>query len=30
LQDQGYQDVAVLEGGVLAWEAANLLEAVER
>jgi SulP family sulfate permease len=30
LQEQGYQDVAVLEGGVLAWEAANLLEAVER
>lgn len=29
LQQQGYQNVAVLSGGILAWEAANLLEAVD-
>ncbi len=28
LAQQGYTDVAVLEGGLLAWEAAGLLEAV--
>jgi SulP family sulfate permease len=29
LRDQGYDNVAVLRGGLLAWEAANLLEAVD-
>ncbi|MBN1992427.1 MAG: sulfate permease [Anaerolineae bacterium] len=29
LQDQGYQKVRVLRGGMLAWEAAGLLEAIE-
>ena len=29
LVDQGFENVRVLEGGMLAWEAANLLEAVE-
>jgi len=28
LQQQGYQHVQILQGGILAWEAANLLEAV--
>jgi SulP family sulfate permease len=28
VQSQGYDDVAVLQGGMLAWEAANLLAAV--
>jgi rhodanese-related sulfurtransferase len=27
-QQQGYTQVAVLSGGMLAWEAADLLEAV--
>jgi rhodanese-related sulfurtransferase len=26
----GYDNVVVLEGGILAWEAAELLEAVDR
>jgi SulP family sulfate permease len=30
LQSQGYEGVAVLEGGMQAWEAAELLEAVDR
>jgi SulP family sulfate permease len=30
LQTKGYNDVAVLRGGMLAWEAAALLEAIER
>jgi SulP family sulfate permease len=30
LQSQGYEDIAVLEGGMQAWEAAELLEAVDR
>ncbi len=29
LRTQGYENVAVLQGGMLAWEAANLLEAVD-
>ncbi len=29
LQSKGYQNVRVLEGGMLAWEAAGLLEAVD-
>jgi SulP family sulfate permease len=29
LQNKGYQNVRVLEGGMLAWEAAGLLEAVD-
>jgi SulP family sulfate permease len=29
LHRQGYEDVFVLEGGIMAWEAAKLLEAVE-
>jgi SulP family sulfate permease len=29
VQSQGYEEVAVLEGGMLAWEAANLLAAVD-
>jgi SulP family sulfate permease len=29
LQDQGYNNVAILRGGMLAWEAAGLLEAIE-
>jgi SulP family sulfate permease len=29
LQDQGFEDVAVLEGGMVGWEAANLLAAVD-
>lgn len=29
LRNKGYKDVRVLQGGVLAWEAAGLLEAVE-
>ena len=29
LQNEGYQNVRVLRGGMLAWEAAGLLEAVE-
>jgi len=29
LQAQGYENLKVLKGGLLAWEAANLLEAVE-
>jgi SulP family sulfate permease len=30
LGSRGYDQVAVLQGGLLAWEAANLLEAVDR
>jgi SulP family sulfate permease len=29
LAQQGYKDVAVLDGGLVAWEAAGLLEAVD-
>ena len=29
LRDEGYKNIAMLEGGMLAWEAALLLEAVE-
>jgi SulP family sulfate permease len=29
VQGRGYEDVAVLQGGMLAWEAANLLAAVD-
>ena len=29
VRSQGYEDVAVLRGGMLAWEAANLLAAVD-
>jgi SulP family sulfate permease len=29
VQNQGYEEVAVLQGGMLAWEAANLLAAVD-
>jgi rhodanese-related sulfurtransferase len=29
LVDQGYKDIRILKGGMLAWEAANLLEAVD-
>jgi SulP family sulfate permease len=29
LQDQGFEDVAVLQGGMAGWEAANLLAAVD-
>jgi SulP family sulfate permease len=29
LQQRGYDNIAILEGGLLAWEAAGLLEAVE-
>ena len=29
VQNQGYEQVAVLQGGMLAWEAANLLAAVD-
>ncbi|MGC9333584.1 MAG: SulP family inorganic anion transporter [Anaerolineae bacterium] len=29
VQNQGYEEVAVLQGGMLAWEAANLLTAVD-
>ena len=29
LFDRGYTDLAILDGGMLAWEAANLLEALE-
>ena len=29
LQEQGYADVRILQGGIQAWEAAGLLEAVE-
>ena len=29
LRTQGYKNVAVLQGGMLAWESANLLEAVD-
>ena len=29
LQDQGFEDVAVLQGGMAGWEAANLLTAVD-
>jgi len=28
VQNLGYEEVAVLRGGMLAWEAANLLAAV--
>ena len=30
LQSKGYQNVRVLEGGMLAWEAAGLLEAIDQ
>lgn len=30
LRDQGYTDITILEGGMRAWEAANLFEAVDR
>ena len=29
LQQEGYKNVHVLRGGILAWEAAELLEATE-
>ncbi len=29
LAEQGFQDVKILEGGLVAWEAAGLLEAVD-
>jgi SulP family sulfate permease len=29
LQDRGYKEVTILRGGILAWEAAGLLEAVD-
>ena len=29
LAEQGFQDVKILEGGLTAWEAAGLLEAVD-
>jgi 3-mercaptopyruvate sulfurtransferase SseA len=29
LQAGGYQNICVLDGGMLAWEAAGLLEAVD-
>ena len=29
LQQVGYQNVRILQGGILAWEAAGLLEATE-
>ena len=30
LRDKGYQEISVLHGGILAWEATGLLEAVEQ
>jgi rhodanese-related sulfurtransferase len=30
LQNQGFANVTVLQGGMLAWEAANLLAAVDQ
>ena len=30
LLNQGYTNAVVMQGGMVAWEAANLLEAVER
>jgi sulfate permease, SulP family len=30
LKDQGHPEVSILQGGMLAWEAAHLLEAIER
>ena len=29
LRNEGYQNIAVLQGGILSWRAANLLEAIE-
>jgi rhodanese-related sulfurtransferase len=29
LQNKGYDNIAVLRGGMLAWEAAGLLEAID-
>jgi len=29
MRSQGYENVSILDGGLLAWEAANLLEAVD-